>query len=87
MKEKVDCKIIKDLLPNYIEKLTSKETNKYIEEHLKECADCKKTFENMQKDLNINNEKIEKREVNYIKKFNKKFRLLRNILIIIFAYS
>ena len=35
MNQKKDCKIILDLLPNYVEKVTSKETNSYIEEHLK----------------------------------------------------
>lgn len=83
MNEKNDCKIIQDLLPNYIEKLTSEETNKYIEKHLKECSECKVIFENMQKDLNINNQKRDDREVKYIKKFNRKFKILRNILLII----
>ena len=32
MKEKKDCKIVQDLLPNYIEKLTNEETNNFIEE-------------------------------------------------------
>ena len=36
-----NCKIVQDLLPNYIEKLTSDETNIFIEKHLKECEDCK----------------------------------------------
>ena len=43
MKEKRDCKIVQDLLPNYIEKLTNDETNKYVEEHLKECSKSYKT--------------------------------------------
>ena len=42
MKENKECKIVQDLLPNYIEKLTNEETNKFIEEHLKNCEDCKK---------------------------------------------
>ncbi|MGN1298681.1 MAG: zf-HC2 domain-containing protein [Candidatus Scatovivens sp.] len=83
MKEKRDCKIVQDLLPNYIEKLTNDETNKYIEEHLNECEECKKIYENMQKDLKLNFSKRDSREVKYIKKFNKKFKLLRNVLIII----
>lgn len=85
MKEKRDCIIVQDLLPNYIEKLTNEETNNYIEEHLKECENCKNIFKNMQKDLKVNNAKRDKREVNYIKKFNQKFKLLRNILLIIVA--
>ena len=36
MKEKNKCKIIQDLLPSYTDNLTEKETNQYIEEHLKE---------------------------------------------------
>ena len=36
MKDKNECKIIQDLLPNYIENLTSEETNSYIKEHLEQ---------------------------------------------------
>ena len=34
MENKTICKVVQDLLPSYIEKLTSKETNEYIEKHL-----------------------------------------------------
>ena len=37
MKMKNECKIIQDLLPNYIEKTTSKETNQFLENHIKTC--------------------------------------------------
>ena len=47
MKISKDCKIIKDLLPSYIDKLTSDETNIFIEDHLKECNSCTESFENM----------------------------------------
>ncbi len=53
MNEKKDCNIIQDLLPNYIEGLTNEETNKFIEEHLKGCRECKEMLENMQTDLEI----------------------------------
>ena len=53
MNEKKDCKIVQDLLPNYIENLTSEETNLFIKEHLKECNECQNILENMQKELNI----------------------------------
>lgn len=83
MKEKKDCKIVQDLLPNYIEKLTNEETNGYIEEHLKECEDCKKTFENMGKDLNENTTNKDKKAVKYFKKYKSKLRVLRIILLLI----
>ena len=81
MKEKRDCKIVQDLLPNYIEKLTNEETNMYIEEHLKECTECKTILENMQKELNINSNKRDEREVKYIKKFSNKMKILKFIIL------
>ena len=31
------CEVVRDLLPLYIDKLTSEESNKEIEKHLKNC--------------------------------------------------
>lgn len=39
---KITCNVIEDLLPLYVEGLTSDDTNFLIEEHLKTCTDCKK---------------------------------------------
>ena len=83
MKEKKDCKIVQDLLPNYIEKLTNEETNNFIEEHLKDCSECQKVLDNMKKDLKINAVRQDGREVKYIKKYNNKLKLLRNVILII----
>ena len=80
-----DCKIVQDLLPNYIENLTSEETNLFIEKHLNECEDCKKIYETMKKDYKIENEKRDGREVEYIKKYNKKMKLWKKILLIVFV--
>ncbi len=83
MGEKKDCKIVQDLLPNYIEKLTNEETNNYIENHLNECSECKIILENMQKGLKSNVQNINKREVDYIKKFRNKMKFLKLILLTI----
>ena len=83
MKEKKDCKIVQDLLPNYIENLTNEETNKFIDEHLKECNECQKIFENMKKDFKVNTTKRVESEVKYIKKYSKKMKLLKTILLFI----
>ena len=81
MKENRNCKIVQDLLPNYIEKLTTEETNQFIEEHLKECDECKTVLENMQKDIQLNDEKQDKREVKYMKKYSNKMKVLKYILL------
>lgn len=82
MKEK-ECKIVQDLLPNYIEKLTNEETNKFIEEHLKTCEECKKVYDNMKKELNVDNKTKEKKKVKFLKKYRNKLRVLEIIILII----
>ena len=34
------CYVVKDLLPYYIDGLSSEEVNAEIKEHLESCADC-----------------------------------------------
>lgn len=83
MNEKKDCKIVQDLLPNYIENLTNEETNKFIEEHLKTCDECKKIYDNMKKDLNVVNTTKEKKKVKFLKQYRNKLRILEIIILII----
>lgn len=70
------CEIIRDLLPLYIDGLTSKESNQEIEKHLKNCEECQKYYQEMTWDIDnfsvITNEEIE--DVNLIKKIKKKNR-------------
>ena len=40
-----DCSIIKDLIPLYIEKMTSPDTNRFVEDHISHCDSCRKEFE------------------------------------------
>lgn len=82
MKEK-DCKIVQDLLPNYIEKLTNEETNQYIEEHLNNCKECKEKLKNMQDEINVKNKESELKQVQYIKKYSNKMNFLKTILLVI----
>lgn len=51
MKKDPDCYLILDLLPNYMEKLTSDETNLFIESHLEHCDQCQKTYITMSKEI------------------------------------
>lgn len=40
---KINCNVIGDLLPLYVDGAVSEDTKKLVEEHLAECADCKKS--------------------------------------------
>ena len=42
---KTECDIVKDLLPLYAEQITSKASNRLVEEHLRECEQCRKTYQ------------------------------------------
>lgn len=41
------CEVVRDLLPLYIDKLTSEESNKEIEKHLKNCKECYQYYQEM----------------------------------------
>ncbi len=79
------CKIVQDLLPNYMEKITSDETNQFVEKHLEQCEECTRIYNNMKSNLEVPTENIDK-GVDYMKKFNKEVKHLKfwkKILIVI----
>ena len=41
------CDIIRDLLPSYIDGLTSEASTKLVEEHLAQCPQCRSCYEAM----------------------------------------
>lgn len=44
----MNCNIIKDLLPSYIDEICSDETKVAVEKHIKNCTECKKHMHMMQ---------------------------------------
>ena len=70
-----NCKLIRDLLPSYLDHVTSEDTSKFVEEHLNKCEECKKFFDEMNSEVDKENVKdIE--IVKEIKKYKRKiFRL------------
>ena len=44
---KIECDIVKDLLPLYVEQISSGASNRVIEEHLAECEQCKTIYQEM----------------------------------------
>lgn len=83
MKNK-ECNYVQDLLPNYIENLTTPDTNTLLEEHLKSCKDCAEILSTMQKTLPEDRVKTDIKEINYLKKFNKKLNIIKFIVVTAF---
>ncbi len=48
---KIDCYIIKDLMPSYVENLCSVKTACAVREHIEKCADCRKAEQLMRQGL------------------------------------
>ncbi|WP_413524542.1 zf-HC2 domain-containing protein [Carnobacterium divergens] len=67
----MDHNIFKDLVPNYIEHLTSKETNKQMEHHMEHCEECRLFFNNMKQELTIETRQEQKNEEQSIDAFKK----------------
>lgn len=43
----IDCNVIADLIPLYIDDTCSQESAELVEEHIKTCKDCTKLLETM----------------------------------------
>ncbi|MBE6052316.1 MAG: zf-HC2 domain-containing protein [Clostridium sartagoforme] len=80
MANKLSCNIIKDLLPMYVDEISSEETNNCIKEHFDRCDDCKKEYYKIIKG-NSSNEKINNIEI--FKKFKFKIMVIFILFIII----
>ena len=66
---KMKCEIIRDLVPSYIDGLTSRESNELIEEHLEECGACREYLDEMKEDIAGENQPVKNKEA--VKPFRK----------------
>lgn len=76
--------VFRDLVPSYIENLTSEETNNEIEKHMEQCEDCRQYVKEMQEDLLVEHtdeKKKEEKGIDYFKKVRSKNR--KKIFIIV----
>ena len=81
---KINCAIIKDILPLYADDIVSEDTKKLVEEHLLSCNDCKKELSLLKTDLETPKVVItEKDDIAFLKKLSldiKKKRVFTAIL-------
>lgn len=67
------CCIVRDLLPGYIDGLTSEETNEEIKQHLEDCSDCRLVYEQMTATIPIEI-KEEEKDIDFVKKLKSRIR-------------
>ncbi|WP_265459716.1 zf-HC2 domain-containing protein [Enterococcus sp. HY326] len=83
--------VIKDLIPSYIDSLTSPESNQLIEEHLKTCESCRAYYESMKESMVVNqDQELKKIEpLKKIKRVNRRkifFSVVITALVLISIY-
>lgn len=66
------CYIVKDLLPGYVDKLLGEETTVEVEQHLKECNDCRSDYEKMKSPVKTPLPPTTDKEVDFLKKVRRK---------------
>ena len=75
MKQNIPCELIRDLLPLYVDGLTSEVSNREIKEHLETCGSCRDRYERMKREMEgeetaARTEKT--REIDYLKKVRRR---------------
>ncbi len=75
MSNKIPCDVIRDLLPSYVDELTSETSNTLIMEHMRGCESCRKTLASMQGGLPFAEEAEKaRREIDFLKKNKRRNR-------------
>lgn len=87
MKYDLPCDVINDLLPSYVDRLTSEKSNEIIKEHLENCENCNSTYFAMLSDdesavINVEEQKILKKTKNKIAKI-----IVSCVLVFALAFS
>lgn len=72
--KKIPCEMIQDILPLYVDKLTSEVTNTEVENHLADCKSCRESKERLDTELTATQEKRKEtgaQEIDYLKKVRR----------------
>lgn len=67
---KLNCNVIRDLIPAYVDDICSADTKGIVEEHLQECPGCRNLVE-MIRETELVSEEMETKEIHYMKKVKK----------------
>lgn len=79
---KLDCEVIRDLLPLYCEDIASKKSRQLVEEHCAECVECNDMLKNMSE-----GEIVIEDNGNGLKNFMNVYKTKFNMLLSVFCYT
>ena len=79
MKNDLACEVVRDLLPSYVDGLTSKVTAELVQKHMDDCEACRNVHREM---TGGEPPKAEEPEIDYLKKVRSSGKRLRRIAIL-----
>jgi hypothetical protein len=72
---KMNCDIIQDLIPSYVDGICSDATKECVKEHVEECNKCRKLVE-IYRDTEISDRNVEQKQIDGFKKFHSQIKLM-----------
>lgn len=69
MRDRLRCEVVRDLLPSYVDGLTSDVTNEEIASHLSYCKECERLYNEMKEPIEM---PMETKEMDYLKKVRQR---------------
>ena len=72
--KKMNCDIIQDLVPSYVDGICSEATKECVEEHIMECNQCRKLVE-IYRDTEISDRNIDQKQIDGFMKFHRQMKL------------
>ena len=75
---RVNCDIVRDLLPSYLDGICSESSRKAVEQHTSECRECRASLERLK---NVETEAGEsvREEIDFLKKV-KRYRVRKSVV-------
>ena len=67
---KLECEVIRDLIPSYVDELCSETSRRYVDEHLRDCPQCDRLMRQL-RDTDFSTNKLEQREFDGYKKIKR----------------
>ena len=71
--KKMNCDIIKDLIPVYADEICSEATKICVEEHMKDCSECRRMLA-LYKDSALTDTKLEQKSLDGLKKLKRRMK-------------
>ena len=71
---KINCEIIQDLIPSYVEEICSNASKQCVEEHIADCKECNQLVE-LYKKSDFSADSLEQKELDGFRKLKNKVKL------------